>query len=83
MQHIEPDRHTMKRHTGTRPDDAGLVPLVRVMLEGLRPLRPLAAQLLWIGQPVLAMFERGDLADEWAALLDGPKAGEGDREESA
>lgn len=83
MPNIELDPHAMKSHIASPADESGLQPLVRVMLEGLRPLRPLAAQLLWLGQPVLALFERGDLVDEWVVLLDGPSGREKDGEDPA
>lgn len=55
-----------------------LAPVMRVLAEGLEPLGPLAAQLLWIGQPVLAALGQREAAGELAERLNGTAAEEGD-----
>ncbi len=55
-----------------------LSPVLRALAEGLEPLGPLAAQLLWIGQPVLAALGQGEAAGELAERLNGTATEEGD-----
>lgn len=47
----------------TQLERSSLGPLLGALLEGLRPLGPVAAQLVWLGQPLL-----GVLGQEQAAL---------------
>jgi len=52
-----------------------LGPVMQALAEGLRPLGPVAAQLLWLGQPLLALVEQDSLAAELAERLDGAARG--------
>ena len=54
-----------------RLEDAGLGGLWGALRDGLKPLAPLAAQLIWFAQPGLALFGQSDPAGELAALLNG------------
>ena len=54
-----------------RMEDAGLGGLWGAVRDGLKPLGPLAAQLIWFAQPGLALFGQSDPAGELAALLNG------------
>lgn len=49
--------------------DLGLESQFEVLGEVLRPLGPLAAQMLWVVQPTLGIFD-GDLSKEAGALAD-------------
>lgn len=62
-----PTNHLLRRLAGGE-----LGPVMQALADGLRPLGPVAAQLLWLGQPLLALVERGPLAAELAERLDAP-----------
>jgi hypothetical protein len=53
-----------------RIDAAGLGELARGLEQGLRPLAPLAAQLLWVSQPGFALFGQYEAIGGLADLLD-------------
>jgi hypothetical protein len=61
----------------TRLDQAGLGGLADGLERGLKPLGPLAAQLLWFSQPGFALFGQydsiGGLADLLEDLPDQPE----------
>jgi hypothetical protein len=54
--------------------DAGLADLAQAMREAMRPLAPLAAQLVWFAQPAFALFGRYEAAGELAEYLNDPDA---------
>lgn len=55
--------------------DAGLDSIVAPLTEVLRPLGPVAAQLLWVMQPTFGLFGYAQAVDALADLLDDPEAG--------
>ncbi len=55
-----------------RAADAGLLGVMTAIQEGLRPLAPLAAQLLWVAQPTFRLFGETDAIEALAALLNDP-----------
>jgi hypothetical protein len=44
------------------------------MQEGLRPLFPVAAQLLWVAQPTFSLFGEAEAIGALAGLLEEPDA---------
>ena len=53
-----------------RLDEAGLGGLAAGLQAGLKPLGPLAAQLLWFSQPGFALFGQSDSIGALADLLE-------------
>ena len=56
-----------------RAQDAGLAGLVESLRDGLQPLAPLAAQVLWVAQPTAALFGEADAVGALADLLEHPE----------
>lgn len=54
--------------------DAGLSDVLGALQMGLRPLAPLAAQVLWVAQPTFALFGEADAITALAELLEDPGA---------
>ena len=50
----------------------GLYGPAQAIVEAVRPLAPLAAQLLWFVQPAFTLIGKFDMAGELAELLDNP-----------
>lgn len=67
----ETRREQIAEKWSQRLDAAGLGGLWGVVRDGLKPLGPLAAQLIWFAQPGLALFGQSDPASDLAALLNG------------
>jgi hypothetical protein len=59
-----------------RADQAGLGGVSRAVVEALQPLAPLAAQLLWVAQPTLSLFGRGEAVGVLAEMLENPGGAE-------
>jgi hypothetical protein len=57
----------------SRADQAGLAGVAEALREGLRPLAPLAAQVLWVAQPSFALFGEADAISALADLLEHPE----------
>lgn len=72
--HTNPRREQVGQRWVERLEAAGLGGLWGALHEGLKPLGPLAAQLIWFAQPGLALFGQSDPAGELAALLNGDLA---------
>ena len=64
-------REQIAERWSQRLEAAGLGGLWGAVREGLKPLGPLAAQLIWFAQPGLALFGQSDPAGDLAALLNG------------
>jgi hypothetical protein len=58
-----------------RADQAGLGGLSRGVMDALQPLAPLAAQVLWVAQPTLSLFGRGEAVGVLAEMLENPGGG--------
>jgi len=54
-----------------RLEQAGLGELAGALADGLKPLSPLAAQLLWFAQPGFALFGQADAVGALANALSG------------
>lgn len=54
--------------------DAGLEEIAHSVGYALRPLAPLAAQILWVVQPGFAILGHSEAVGALAALLDEPEA---------
>lgn len=55
-----------------RADAMGLAGLWGALRDGFKPLAPVAAQLLWITQPTMALFGEADSISALADLLEHP-----------
>jgi len=64
-------REQIAERWSQRLEAAGLGGLWGAMRVGLKPLGPLAAQLIWFAQPGLALFGQSGPAGDLAALLNG------------
>ena len=67
----ESHREQIAKKWSERLEAAGLGGLWGALRDGLKPLGPLAAQLIWFAQPGLALFGQSDPAGDLAALLNG------------
>lgn len=60
------------RHFGNQIAQAGLRPLALFLLEPGRPLALLAAQLMWLAQPLLSLVWQPQKVSQWARFLEQP-----------
>lgn len=60
------------RHFGSQITRAGLGPIALFLLEPGRPLALLAAQLIWLAQPVLSLAWQPQKVAQWARFLEQP-----------
>jgi hypothetical protein len=60
-----------------RLDQPGLGGLIHTIIHAMRPVAPIAANLLWITQPAFAMFNRGKEIEELANRLSEPLEDDG------
>ena len=56
-----------------RADAMGLAGLLGALRDGFKPLAPVAAQLLWVAQPTVALFGEADAISALANLLEHPE----------
>jgi hypothetical protein len=64
-------REQIAERWNKRLEAAGLGGLWGAVRDGLKPLGPLAAQLIWFAQPGLGLFGQSGPAGDLAALLNG------------
>jgi hypothetical protein len=55
-----------------RLNQSGLGGLIHTIIHAMRPVAPIAANLLWITQPAFALFDRGKEIEELANQLSDP-----------
>lgn len=73
MSQLPLQENSISRDLARRIAARGLRPIALLALEAGRPLALLAAQLVWMAQPLLSLAWQRQRLAQWAQFLEGPR----------